>query len=73
MRKDILSPSYYVKNTMQVWDAIDGLSLDFYQGNILKYIVRYKDKNGLEDLKKARVYLDRMIEICEKSKIPNQG
>ena len=37
-------------------------NLDFTEGNIIKYIVRYKLKNGLQDLEKARDYLDRLIE-----------
>lgn len=34
----------------------------FLQGNVLKYMLRYKDKNGLEDLKKAMTYLTWLIE-----------
>ena len=36
-------------------------NLDFTEGNIIKYIVRYKLKNGIDDLEKARNYLDRLI------------
>ena len=39
--------------------------LGFYQGNIIKYILRAKKKNGLEDYKKARQYLDWLIEELE--------
>ena len=35
---------------------------EYLQGNILKYIWRHKYKNGVEDLNKARWYLDRLIE-----------
>ena len=35
-------------------------------GNIIKYICRWKEKNGLEDLKKAQWYLDHLINIIEK-------
>lgn len=38
----------------------------FLQGNILKYMIRYKRKNGLEDLKKAKTYLTWLIEDVEK-------
>lgn len=38
----------------------------FYVGNVMKYITRYQGKNGIEDLKKARTYLDRLIEFEEK-------
>lgn len=34
----------------------------FLQGNVLKYMLRYKKKNGLEDLKKAKTYLTWLIE-----------
>ena len=34
----------------------------FLQGNVLKYMLRYKDKNGVEDLKKAKTYLTWLIE-----------
>ena len=35
----------------------------FLLGNIIKYTSRYQHKNGLEDLKKARWYLDKLIEL----------
>ena len=38
-------------------------NLNFCQGNVVKYITRYKDKNGLEDLKKAKHYIDLLIEL----------
>lgn len=40
--------------------------LGFCEGNIIKYVTRYKDKNGIEDLKKARHYIDFLIEHIEK-------
>lgn len=39
----------------------------FLQGNVLKYMLRYKDKNGLEDLKKAKTYLTWLIEELDDS------
>lgn len=35
----------------------------FYKGNILKYILRHEKKNGKEDLEKAKVYLNWLIEL----------
>lgn len=40
----------------------------FYVGNVMKYITRYQGKNGVEDLKKARTYLDRLIKFEEESR-----
>ena len=35
---------------------------DFLEGNIIKYVTRYKNKNGVEDLIKAKKYIDKLIE-----------
>ena len=37
--------------------------LNFCQGNIVKYVTRYKDKNGKEDLEKALHYIELLIEM----------
>jgi hypothetical protein len=47
---------------MQPWDIIDAYGLDYYAGNVLKYLLRHKKKNGKEDLEKARHYLTKMID-----------
>ncbi len=52
-------------SSMQPWAIIDAWGLDFYGGNVLKYILRAKHKGGLEDLQKARHYLDKMIEDAD--------
>lgn len=41
--------------------------LGFCEGNIVKYVSRYKEKGGIEDLKKARHYLDMLIDSMDKS------
>jgi hypothetical protein len=59
-----LRPDYYrSSNGKQVWDYVVEMGLDFFQGNVLKYMYRYKGKNGLEDLKKAKTYIEKMIEV----------
>ncbi len=37
-------------------------NLDFFQGNVVKYVTRYKQKNGLQDLQKAKHYIDLIIQ-----------
>lgn len=59
--------SHYKDFPIQPLEFIVKNNLDFLQGNVVKYVVRYKVKNGLEDLKKARHYLDMMIELMEKN------
>ena len=41
----------------------------YLKGNIQKYIWRYENKKGLEDLKKAQWYLNKLIKILEKTKV----
>lgn len=58
-------PSHYVKNGLESIDVIEAFVPDpysFYMGNVLKYVQRHMDKNEVQDLKKARWYLDKMIE-----------
>lgn len=57
------NPDHYSRWNIQPWDFISQNKLDFMRGNIIKYIMRYDAKNGLEDLKKARVYLDKLISM----------
>lgn len=62
--EDLIKPTRYTsKSGKQVFDIIDDFDLNFYQGNVVKYVVRYKQKNGVEDLKKAKVYIDKLIEL----------
>lgn len=57
-------PTYYGKN-FDVIDFCQKNNLDFMQGNVIKYVTRYKKKNGKEDLLKAKEYIDRMIKEME--------
>ena len=56
-------PIHYDNGTLvDVIQFCNIYNLDFTEGNIVKYIVRYKLKNGNEDLEKAKDYLERLIE-----------
>jgi hypothetical protein len=58
--------SHYVKRGIQPWDVVaEYYGLNFWLGNVVKYVLREQDKHGLEDLKKARHYLDYEIERRE--------
>lgn len=58
-------PPHYTAGSIEVIDFIEAHKLDFRAGNVVKYVVRAPLKNGLEDLKKARWYLDRLIQEHE--------
>lgn len=58
---------HYKSQAIQPWDFIVANNMGFLDGNVVKYVARYKQKNGLQDLEKARHYLDKLIEV-EKAK-----
>ena len=65
------SPKHYNQTGIECIDAIRAATDDgfeyYLQGNIMKYVWRYKYKNGSEDLKKAQWYLNKLIEVVDDS------
>lgn len=58
-----IRPDYYKREGIEVFDVIDAFDLDFFLGNVTKYVCRAGKKGDmLEDLIKARTYLDKEIE-----------
>ena len=78
-KKEMVShPDHYQSETgLEAWDAIAAATFDlkgveaFDTGNILKYMWRWKHKNGLEDLRKAKQYLEHLIAHVELLKKEN--
>ena len=63
---DPINPSHYKQGGIECIEAIkaalgEGFP-DYLRGNVIKYLWRYKEKGGVDDLKKARWYLDRLIQ-----------
>ena len=54
---------HYKKLAIQPFEFIERNRLGFAAGNVIKYLCRYRTKGGLEDLEKARHYLDLLIEL----------
>lgn len=66
MSEQVEHPEHYNQFSIEVIDFIEDWNLCFNSGNIIKYVTRYKYKGKpLEDLKKARFYLDRLIKQLE--------
>ena len=60
-------PEHYTKGH-ETSEYIISWGMDFLEGNVIKYVTRYKFKHGIDDLKKAEWYLKRLIEN-EKAKL----
>lgn len=63
-------PGHYNQG-IEMWDYAYSHELDFFEGNIVKYVTRWKHKNGVQDLLKAKEYLDKLIrnELNKKSQV----
>jgi hypothetical protein len=62
--------THYINKPVQPWAAMEAWMTGeeftgYLRGNVIKYMARCNDKGGVEDLKKARHYLDKLIEVTE--------
>jgi hypothetical protein len=57
-----MNPDHYSDKNIEPIDAIEDWELNFNLGNVIKYVGRHEDKDGLQDLKKALSYLEREVE-----------
>ena len=60
--------NHYKKYNIQPYEFISSNNLSFFQGNVIKYVIRYKYKNGIEDLKKIIHYCELEIEEMRREK-----
>ena len=59
-------PAHYTQGGIETIDVIEAWDLGFHLGNVVKYVARAANKGSeLEDLRKARWYLDRKIKLIE--------
>jgi hypothetical protein len=61
--------THYEKCAIQPKDYIRANNLDFFEGNIVKYITRHKDKEGAKDIKKIIDYATMILEDVYKTKV----
>lgn len=72
MNDNVTHPSHYTQGGIECIDAIraslgDRAFADYCKGNIIKYLWRYRSKNGVEDLRKAGMYLTWMLDTEERA------
>ena len=66
--KDMVNhPEHYTNSSVETIDMIESITAEgfhyYLEGNILKYLARYRHKNGIQDLEKAQWYLNKLIEV----------
>ena len=70
LNKTQIGGNHYTSKAVQPWEAMQAWMsheefAGFLRGNVIKYVARCNEKGGIEDLKKARHYLDKLIETLE--------
>ena len=63
--------THYLSKTVQPWEAMEAWFsevefMGYLKGNVVKYMARCNDKGGLDDLKKAQHYLNKLVEFLNK-------
>lgn len=53
----------HYQKPIQPWDYIAANGIGFFEGNAIKYLTRWRDKGGVEDLQKAKHYIEKLIEL----------
>jgi hypothetical protein len=61
--KYMIGGKHYKQHTYETWDVIADWGLGYFDGNAVKYLSRWRHKGGVEDLRKARHYIDKLIEM----------
>ena len=67
-RTDQIGGDHYASKAVQPWDAMQAWMpreafIGFLEGNVIKYLARWRGKGGLQDLHKAAHYLDKLVEV----------
>ena len=67
MKDMVNKPEHYTNSSIETIDMIESITAEgfhyYLEGNILKYLARYRHKNGIQDLQKALWYLNKLIEV----------
>lgn len=58
-----ISGSHYKSQAIQPVEYIHANNIGYFEGNVIKYVTRWKNKNGVQDLEKAKHYLELLIEL----------
>lgn len=64
--------THYKELPIQPVEYIHANKIGYFEGNVIKYVTRWKEKGGMEDLKKAKHYIELLLELESKKSEPGQ-
>jgi len=62
---------HYKKLVIQPVEYIHANQIPFIEGNVIKYVTRWRDKGGIADLEKAKHFIDLLLELEMRAKLPS--
>ena len=62
---------HYKKLAIQPVEYIHANQIPFIEGNVIKYVTRWRDKGGIADLEKAKHFIDLLLELEMRAKLPS--
>lgn len=65
---NIKNPKHYSRYVIEPLEFIEQNGIPYSEGNVIKYVCRWRYKDGIRDLKKAREYIDKIIERAQEQK-----
>lgn len=66
-----VSGDHYKSKLIQPVEYIHANEIGFFEGNVIKYVTRWREKGGIADLEKAQHYIEMLIEFEEKRRATN--
>lgn len=70
---DPVSPRHYSRHAIEPWDYVAANGLGYFEGSAIKYLSRWRDKNGIEDLRKAIAFIEKLIAVEEAKSAPSSS
>lgn len=61
----VAHPAHYNHGMIETWDYTTDQGMGFLEGNVVKYVSRWRHKDGITDLEKALAYLEKLIEVAK--------
>ena len=70
---DVQVGGTHYQSLYQHWSYMADIDANYFEGCITKYVYRWRRKNGVQDLEKARHFLDKYIEVCTEDFVPSNN
>lgn len=64
-KRQVGATHYKTNHGLEHWDLVEMFGWDYFQAQIIRYVMRCHNKNGIEDLEKAAHYIEKYVEVLK--------